>query len=234
MSRRQERAARRARIADKQATAVIEKATTRVRTSPTPPSPQGQAEEVRRLRDSGMAWWAIGQKLGLAGPAKSASESEGKRGAGAARRLYAAANRGVVPRTQAPRKGTIQKPQGPATSGTLTSRKERLVNEGHVIPRDMSDEEVEAYVVGRGIDWAVDMARLTNTDPETWGTEEARFMKLSARVHVDPQWVKVYTDEEKNQRLLHFREYMGYDTDRGRHMSGPTRTIRVDAIYNVR
>jgi hypothetical protein len=236
MSTRQERLARRKARIERQATQVIESAVTRVvaaRPSPAS-SPQDQAQECKRLRDGGMAWWQIGQQLKLAGSATSASDPEAKRGAGRARSLYAAANRGEVPRTHAPRKGSTPRPQGVGRSGTLASRKEQLVNEGHVIPRDMPDEEVEALVTGRTLEWAIDMAKLTGTDPETWGPGDGRWVKQDARVHVDPQWVYVSTDEVTGERILRFREYAGFDTDRKKHMSGPTRTIRVDSIYTIR
>lgn len=201
---------------------------------PSPSSPQGdQAAECKRLRDGGMAWWQIGQQLGLAGTAASAGDPEAKRGAGAARRLYAAANRGEVPRTHAPRKGSTPKPSGPGRSGTIAERKTMLVEQGHVIPRDMNDEEVQALLVGRTIEWAIDMARLTGTDPEVWGSR-TRWVKQDARVHVDPKWVYVSTDEDSGERTVRFREYAGFDTDRQKHMSGPTRVVRVDAIYTIR
>lgn len=236
---RQERSAIRQRLAAKRAARAVQEATDKVvaarPASPPPSSPQDQAAEAKRLRDdTGMAWWQIGQKLGLAGPANSASDPEGKRGAGAARRLYAMANKGEVPRTQAQRKGTKPKPTGPASRGVPAYlRKEALVRDGHVIPRDISDEEVEAMLVGRRIEWAIDMARLTETDPETWGPEDRRWVTQDARVHVDPQWVKVVWDEDNQERRVYFREYAGYDTDRKRHMSGPTRCVRVDSIYTV-
>lgn len=232
---RQERLARRQAMAARKATQVVQEAVAHVVAArPSPSSPQDQAAEVKALRDGGMAWWQIGQKLGLAGAATSASEREAKRGAGRARSLYASANRGEVPRSHAPRRGTTPKPQGVGRSGTLASRKEQLVTNGHVIPRDMPDEEVEALVTGRTIEWAIDLARLTGTDPDTWGAEDRRWVKQDARVHVDPQWVYVSQDEDSGERVLRFREYMGFDSDTGRHMSGPTRTIRVDAIYTIR
>jgi len=243
---------RRAKLAAQQAETIVTQATERViagtrrgdasklqahvdtivgKPSPTP-SPQELGPRVKHLRDQGKAWWIIGQELGLAGPAASASEPEAKRGASKARSLYAAANRGEVPRSHAPRKGSTPKPQGPGRSGSVVSRKEMLVNEGHVIPRDMTDEEVEAMVVGRTIEWAIDMARLTETDPATWG--EGRWVKQEARVHVDPQWVRVVDRiEEGKDRVLYFREYGGRDKE-GRNMSGPTRCVRVDAIYTIR
>lgn len=235
----QERRAVRERRAARQATAIIEQATERIvaaRTTAPPSSPQDQALEVKRLRDEEkVAWWVIGQKLGLAKPASTASDPEAKRGAGRARGLYAAANRGVVPRTQAPRKGVVPKPQGPASRAVPDYvRKTQLVTEGHVIPRDLSDAEVEALVLGRRIEWAIDMARLTDTDPETWGKGDGRWVKCEARVHVSPEWVKVEDrSEEGKPRVLHFREYAGFDTDRQKHMSGPHRVVLVDSIYTV-
>jgi hypothetical protein len=233
---RQERGAMRAKIAARKAAVIVEKTTAKVvaaRPSQAS-SPQDQAAEVKRLRDGGMAWWQIGQQLGLAGKAASASDAEAKRGAGVARRLYAAANRGEVPRTQRQRAGTTAKPTGPASRGVPAYlRKEALVRDGHVIPRDMPDEEVEAMLTGRKIEWAIDMAKLTDTDPETWGPEDRRWVPQEARVHVSPQWVRVVRDEDTGERVVYFREYGGFDTDRKQHMSGPTRCVRVDAIYTV-
>lgn len=238
MATRQERlAARRARIA-KQADTIIDAAVTRVvaaRPSPAPAQGEADPQEVKRLRDGGgMAWWVIGQQLGLAGKATSASEPEAKRGAGRARALYAAANRGEVPRTHKPRAGATPKPTGPGRGGTVTSRKEQLVNDGHVIPRDMPDEEVTALLTGRTIEWAIDLARLTGTAPETWGEDSKRWVTNDAKVHVDERWVYVSTDEDTGERTVRFREYAGFDTDRQKHMSGPTRVVRVDSIYTIR
>lgn len=234
----QERRARRERWAAQKSEQVVETAVAKVVAArpSQPPSPQDQAAKVKELRDSGMAWWLIGQQLGLAGVAHSASEAEAKRGAGAARRLYAAANRGTVPRTNKPRAGSTPKPSGPASRAVPAYvRKQQLVDDGHVIPRDMPDEEVEALVRGRAIEWAIDMAKLTDTDPATWGPEDGRWVKQEARVAPVEDWVWVGEDDDcGGERVLKFREYSGYDTDRQRHMSGPTRVVRVDAIFTVR
>jgi hypothetical protein len=227
---RQERGAMRAKIAARKAAAIVEEATERVvasRPAPPPQDPElARAQEVKRLRDEEkLSWMAIGAKLSLPGS---------KSGAGTARRYYAMVNRGEVPRTNAPRKGSTPKPTGPASRGVPAyMRKEALVRDGHVIPRDMEDEAVEAMLVGRRIEWAIDLAKLTNTDPETWGPEDRRWVPQEGKVHVDPQWVKVVRDEESDERVLYFREYAGYDSDRGKHMSGPTRVVRVDSIYTV-
>lgn len=235
MSVSEMRRQRKAKAAERMAGDIVQKATDRIvaARSPAPPSPQDQPQQVKKMRDEGMAWWVIGQQLGLAGSASAASEPEAKRGASRARSLYAAANRGEVPRTNKPRAGVQPKPQGPARGGTVTSRKQMLVDEGHVIPRDMPDEEVEALVRGRTIEWAIDMARLTNTTPEEWGKAPGRWSKQDAKVHVEPEWVRVVQDDNWG-RVLYFREYAGFDTDRQKHMAGPTRVVRVDAIYTVR
>jgi hypothetical protein len=230
---RQERGAMRAKIAARRAETIVEEATERIvaaRPSQTP-SPQtgselDRAQEVKRLRDEEkLSWMAIGAKLSLPGS---------KNGAGTARRYYAMVNRGEVPRTQAPRKGSTPKPTGPASRGVPAyMRKEALVRDGHVIPRDMPDEEVEALVLGRRIEWAIDLAKLTSTDPETWGPEDRRWVPQEAKVHVNAEWVRVMRDEDTGDRVLYFREYGGWDSDRNRHMSGPTRVVRVDSIYTV-
>ncbi len=236
MSRSELRRQRREKLAAQRASTIVAEAKERVlATKPSQPSPpQDQATEVKRLRDQGESWWIIGQRLGLAGPASSASEAEAKRGAGAARRLYAAANRGIVPRTHAPRKGTTPKVQTVGNAGTITARKTQLVEHGHVIPRDMTDDEVEAMLLGRTIVWAIDLARLTDTDPDSWGSADKRWVEQEARVHVLPTWVKVVDrSDEGKDRVVFFREYGGRDKE-GRHLSGPTRCVRVDSIFTVR
>jgi hypothetical protein len=198
-----------------------------------PSPPQDQAAECKRLRDGGMPWWQIGQQLGLVGHAASSAEPEGKRGASKARALYAAANRGEVPRSHAPRKGTTPRPQGVGRSGSKTDRKIQLVEHGHVIPRDMPDEEVEALLCGRTIEWAIDLARLTGTNPGSWGPDDSRWCAMEARVHPDPQWVFAGEDDKHGNRVVRFREYFGRD-NHGNPVAGPTRTVRVDAIHTIR
>lgn len=218
----------RAKIAARKAATIVEEATAHVVASRPSPPQDGElarAHEVRRLRDEGkLSWMAIGAQLGLPGS---------KSGAGAARRYYAMANNGEVPRTLAPRKGSTPRPTGPASRGVPAYlRKERLVREGHVIPRDMPDEEVEALLVGRRIEWAIDLARLSKMSPEQWG-EDKRWKVEDAKVHIDARWVKVVRDEDTDERVVYFREYLGWDSDRNRPMSGPTRCVRVDSIYTV-
>lgn len=260
MSLRQERLERRRKLAEQKANTIVEQATERVVAarqrndelqaakavermighaelrSPRLPSAEPfsvDPHEVKRLRDSGLAWWIVAQRLGMTGDAKTASDPEAKRGAGRARSLYASVNQGEVPRSHAIRKGTTPKPTGPGQAGTLLSRKEAVVRDGHVIPRDMPDEDVEKLLVGRTIQWVIDLARLTETDPNTWGPEDRRWCPQEARVSTDEQWVYVGEEDSKGNRLVRFREHLGRDKD-GKLLSGPTRTVRVDAIFSIR
>lgn len=231
MATRQERLAARRKRIEAKATTIIAEATAKVvakRPSPTPaPSQDPTPQAVKAMRDGGASWMEVGKHFGLPGA---------KYGAGRARQLYAAANSGVLPRSYAPRKGTIPKPQTPGSTGTITSRKTQLVEQGHVIPRDMPDEEVEALVRGRTIVWAIDLAmlchRLNGSPVEEWPIEE-RYREEEARVHVDEQWIYCGEEDSEGNRVLRFREYAGRD-DRGNHMSGPTRTVRVDSIFTIR
>jgi len=234
VSRSELRRQRRAKLAAQQVEHIVEEATARVvnrrRVPPDDPTPPPSSQEatpaqVKEMRDGkGMSWMAIGAALGLPGA---------KNGAGTARRLYAQANGGIVPRTHAPRKGTRPKPVTPGSVGTITDRKIQLVTQGHVIPRDMPDEEVEALLRGRTVVWAIDLARLTHTDPDTWGPEDKRWVEQEARVHPDDKWVFVGEEDREGNRLVRFREYLGRD-QHGKLMAGPTRTVRVDAIFTIR
>lgn len=228
MSVSERRRQRRQQLANRQAEVIVKEATERVlaaRISP-PSSAEPTPAQVKEMRDGkGMTWMQIGKALGLPGS---------KSGAGTARRLYAAANAGVVPRKYAPRKGTRPKLTTPGSVGTITDRKMQLVEHGHVIPRDMPDDEVEALLCGRTIVWAIDLARLTETDPEEWGPEDKRWVEQEAKVHPEQKWVYVGEEDKYGNRLVRFREYMGRDSRTGEVMSGATRTVRVDSIFTIR
>jgi hypothetical protein len=237
---RQERAARRAAIAERQATTIIATARQRAtaprqRAAVDPGTTNGVATatvdlaaECRRLRDEGkMAWWLIGKTLGLEGAGDSATT--GKAGAHRARRLYAST--GVeVPRTRAPRSGGVRRERGPAAQGSKTDRKIAVTQGTHVIPEDYTDEQIIAYVKGRTIEWGINLARLW-PGPEHWMNQEAR-------VHPIDVVIDEYPDKEGG-RVLRFREFLGYDLDQrsntyGQPMGGQTRTVRVSAIHTVR
>lgn len=247
MGTRQQRAARRQAIADRQAEQIIATATTRVRqpqkaavptqrVSPeATPSSNGSspsvdlAAECRRLRDEqGMAWWLIGKTLGLEGAGDSATT--GKGGAHRARRLYAST--GVeVPRTRAPRNGgTAAARRGPGQAGSKVERKVRVAAGNHVIPEDYTDEEIIAYVRGRTIEWGINLANLDG-GPDYWLNQEMRVHPTDVIIDEDP--------DQFGGRVLRFREFLGYDQDQrsntfGQPIGGQTKTVRVRAIHTVR
>lgn len=189
---------------------------------PTPASSGGSVDlagQVRQMRDGDkMAWRAIGLALGLEGS---------NDGAGTARKLYGQTNGGVVPRTHAPRKGSTPKLQGPGRNGSELDRKIALAEGRSQFTDDMSDEEILAAVQGRVIKWAIDIKALSGGKGEqSWMTEEAR---------VHPVYSIIDEDLARNgSRTIRFREYHGVDPQTGRHLSGPTRTVRVWDIYTVR
>jgi hypothetical protein len=189
---------------------------------PSPASSGGSvdlAARVREMRDGGgMAWRAIGIALELEGS---------NNGAGTARKLYAQTNGGTVPRTHAPRKGSTPKAQGPGRNGSELDRKIALAEGKVQFTDDMEDEAILDAVKGRVIKWAIDIKALSGGKGEqTWMTEEAR---------VHPVYSIIDEDLARNgSRTLRFREYHGVDPQTGRHLSGPTRTVRVWDIYTVR
>lgn len=191
----------------------------------------GLAAECKRLRDEhGLSWMAIGAKLSLPGS---------KNGAARARALYRAANGGnphqstrAVRRSdpdRAPR--APRTPRHAANSGSKVERKLRLLEQGHVIPEDTTDEAVVALVAGRTIEWGVNVAR--------FGGGDDHWVNLEARVH--PTDVGIFEEDytPEGERVLRFREFLGFDDDRksstfGKPLGGPTRTVRVNAIHTVR
>ena len=199
----------------------------------TPSAPQHASDpvaaECKRLRDElNLSWMAIGAKLSLPGS---------KSGAATARKLYAQANggsrpAGTVKGTGATRQHKGSAPKHVGNTGSKTDRKIQLVERGHVIPTDMPDEEVEALVAGRTVEWGIDVRALAG------GQGEEHWTNQEARVHP----TDVYVEEDLDDlggRVLRFREYLGIDTDPhskrfGDPMGGSTRTIRVNAIHTVR
>lgn len=243
---RQERAARRARIAQEKAEEIVATATTRVRAAVPrqrvavdPGTTNGiatatvdLAAECRRLRDEhGMAWWLIGKTLGLPGAGESATS--GKGGAHRARQLYRSTG-AEVPRTRAVRSTSNgRRPtKGPGQTGSKLDRKIMVTMGTHVIPEDYTDDQIIAHVAGRTIEWGINIRRLCG------GKGEDHWTNQEARVHPTDVIIDEYPDEEGG-RVLRFREFHGYDTDPksrkfGEPLSGPTRTVRVSAIHTVR
>lgn len=206
---------------------------TRVADRPGSAGSDDLAAECKRLRDEGMAWWAIGAKLSLPGAGTSAAN--GKSGAARARALYRQANGGQpAPHARAERAHGVnpRRARHAGNTGSKAERKMALVENGHVIPEDMEDEAVIAMLAGRTIEWGVNLADLS-PGPDHWINNEAR---------VHPKDVVILEEDRckrDGSRVVRFREFLGYDDDRrsptfGEALGGATRTVRVNAIHTVR
>jgi hypothetical protein len=167
------------------------------------------------MRDEGKSWVAIGAALGLPGA---------KSGAGAARKLYAQ-HWGSYSGTQAVR---ARKAAPPAASAKASPRYERVekVVSGEDLFASMTDNEVMAYVCGKTVVWLIDLRRLAH------GKGEPGYSEMEARVHPTDAIIEPGA-AGPDERCLRFREYWGND-DRGKPISGPTRTVRLSAIHTVR
>lgn len=171
------------------------------------------AASVRRLREEGMAWWAIGKELQLPGHGDSATT--GKGGAAAARRLYASAF-GEVPRVQRER-GSTTPTERNADRAALKKQKrnERVtaVKRGNGVLRpDMSDAEVVDMLRGRKISWLINLDHLDGMGDS--------FTEDNAEVH--RIFLKVI--ECKSGRALKFVDVI----------TRQRRTVRLDGIVTVR
>jgi hypothetical protein len=188
-----------------------------------------QAAECVRLRDElHLSWMAIGAKLSLPGS---------KSGAANARRLYKAGT-GVKPQGTVAGKGVSKGPRTPkhaGNEGPKVDRKLALMEKGHVLPLDLTDEEVVALVAGKTIEWGINLATLC-PGPDQWCNQEAR-------VHPTDVLIQLYDDETPElslgSRVLRFREFLGYESDKrsdryGEAIGGNTRTVRVNAIHTIR
>lgn len=181
---------------------------------------------VRHLRDTqGVAWWTIGQRLGLPGAGDSAAT--GKAGAAFARKLYARAF-GAAPRTQKERKApSFHKEKNEdriALKKTPKAERVEMTRAGvSVIREDATDTEIETMLSGgRTISWTIDM---NDVD----GKGHAYF-EQSADVHLRNVWVK----EMNGERVVIFHEVFRSGEYKYREMAGPVRTVRVRAIHSVR
>lgn len=176
--------------------------------------------KVRALRDQGEAWWAIAAALKLDGYGDSAKT--GKRGAGKARRAYAAAF-GSHPRTQRKeRKGGAPAERNENAAKVQQQRREdRLakVRGGEsVLDLTLTDAELEDMLRGRKIHWM------------TMGTGGLDPVERVATVHPD---VGVMVEGEGEDRVLHFREYHSSAPVDVRWMPAQHRTIPLVQIYEI-
>lgn len=231
----QEKRAKADKKAAVQAEAIIEAAKAKVAAAPPQKPRRGAlsdehkalAPEVKRMRDNGIAWWAIGHALGLPGSADNVAQ--GKGGAAFARKIYAS-EIGAVPRTQA-RNGSrsASREKNEDIRDLKKQRKRDRVASVHagkaVIREDMTDEEVVETLRGRTIGWAIDLSVVGDLE----GIEK-QFLDQEAGVH--RRWCKVV--EIKGERCISFRQFDPKGAIKYRDTPGATRTVRLRAIHTVR
>lgn len=184
--------------------------------------------EVKRLRDEGMQWWAIGQALGLEGAGDSAVT--GKKGAGRARALYKKAF-GEVPRSQAVRgtgKASREKNETVKELKKVSKedRKASVKAGVHVLDEAMTDEEVIAAVQGRVIGWTSNLHDIDGEGTHYFESEEA--------VHPTAPITIEWTKGLESERCIVFRIQDRRAPLSVRGIPGATRTVRVSRIHTVR
>ena len=227
MSKRQERTAK----ADKKAKATAEavvaeavgQAVAKAKRGALPAEHAALADEVKRLRETGMAWWQIGHELHLPGSADNVAQ--GKGGAAYARKIWKAAF-GDVPRVQN-RDGSRRDTEKNATVKAIkkqrkVDRVEQVRTGVAVINENMSDDEILEMLRGRTIGWSFDMDRLDHKGEQ--------FVEQEAGIH--HRFAKI--EMHKGERCIAFREYDATAPLKVRGVPGPTRIVRLSTIHTVR
>jgi hypothetical protein len=180
------------------------------------------AQQVKELRDGGMAWWMIGQELGLMGKANSAVE--GKPGASKARTLYKKASGGTLPPTARAGKGSrpnrLEKAlgEGPRPRGRR-GRDALLIDHdaASMFTDEHSDEDIANMLRGKRITFVNSMSG------------EADTMRVRSHSPVEI----IHTP---NGRAVQFRQSFEDDhacDPKFRFMPGHMRTVIVDRIVRI-
>lgn len=220
--------------AKKKSKAIVEKAVEQVKAKAAPPTPvkvkkeassedNALALQVKELRDGGMAWWMIGQELGLQAD-KAESALAGKAGASRARTLYKKANGGTLPETARSGKGgrlnRLERAlgEGPRPRGRR-GRDALLIEEGatSMFTEEHSDEDIAEMLRGKKITF---MNSLSG-EPET--------MRVHARCGVE---VVHYP----SGRAVQFRQSFEDDhhvDPKYRFLPAHMRTVVVDRIVRI-
>lgn len=196
---------------------------TKAKRGAVPPEFAAMAEQVKELRESGLAWWQIGFKLGLPGSADTVAK--GKGGAAYARKIWKGAY-GEVPR--------VQKRDGSRSSKreknehvrelkatTKASRVEAVRSGESVINPDMTNEEVIEMLDGRLITWSFNLANVDSQGDDFFDCTIGVF-KGSIKVHglgVD--------------RYIDFREYDPSAPVAVRGIAGGLRSVRLSSIHTI-
>lgn len=172
------------------------------------------AQQVKELRDGGMAWWQIGFTLGLPGSADNVAQ--GKSGASRARGLYKKAF-GSLPATARSMAAKTGGAFGHGPKPVGTKRRDAIVRDPGTesMFTDHSDEDIANMLRGKRIVW-------TNT---VAGIQE------EARVH---EKARIAIVEMPSGRAVQFREAQGNDVPMShRGLPGMYRTVRLEAIVRV-
>ena len=182
--------------------------------------------QVKELRDTGMAWWAIGRELGLEGAGESAAT--GKKGASRARALYRKAF-GEVPRSQAVRGTSKEARESNDTvrsmKKTSKDKRKEIVRSGKAfISEEMSDEDLIEAVRGRTIGWTSNLNDLDGKGDHYSEQEACVHPKTSITITIGPD----------DRRVLNFREYDKTAPLNVRAIPAGARSVRVAQIHTVR
>ena len=180
-------------------------------------------EQVKAMREQGVAWWQIGFKLGLPGSADTVAA--GKSGAAFARKIYKATF-GEVPRVQV-RDGSRANREKNVDIKALkkTKKMDRVaqVRSGTAVLReDMTDEEVVATLRGRVIGWHIDLNSVDGKG-QSFHEQEAGVHRRFCKVEI-----------HNGERCVAFREFDPKSPVKYRDFAGSTRIVRLANIHTVR
>lgn len=182
------------------------------------------ADQVKELREGGLAWWQIGFKLSLPGSADTVAK--GKGGAAYARKIWKSAF-GEVPRVQN-RTGLRSKKREKndhvreLKETTKAARVEAVRRGEAVIRPEMTDEEIVTMLEGRVIVWSFNLANVDGQSDDFFDCE----------IGVFPKTCKVTGEGE--ERAVHFNELDPKAPIAVRGIKGAYRSVRVSAIHTVK
>lgn len=195
---------------------------------------QALSDQVKALRDGGMAWWKIGHTLGLPGSADNVAQ--GKGGASRARGLYKKGH-GDYAKVQRMRRG----PDETMTSANGTRRRN---NRGHEVvtalpgtsifnPEQHDDEIIEA-IAGKKITWDWYSFNVETGQHDHYEGTQSATVHERCRILLEPAHDGHGLAE--GDRYLHFR--MAQESSKGlppEYLGQPSmyRAIRLSYIVKV-
>lgn len=172
--------------------------------------------EIKKLRDSGMAWWQIAYQLEL--PGSGPNVASGKSGAARARALYKKTF-GSLPGDVAARSTKASRAAGEST--VPVGRRKCVFSEAALDPEGtaLADEEIIEAIKGKHIRWLGSIP---------YGFEPgALISEREARVHAED--VKITRNE--HGPMIHFREMDLAKKDR---RAEAWRSVYAADVYDIR